>query len=171
MYSQMTQKHIVVLCTHKYIKCLVFGLLVSMCAFYASAQTKHLSCLDQAASYHGVHPNLLLAVLTIESGLNPNAIGRNQNGTVDMGLGQINSMHLNELKRYGVRSDHLFDACKATYVSAWFLRRGFDRYGYSWFAAATYHSTTPQHNQRYQKLLLAELARQGIESSTVLLPR
>ena len=54
------------------------------------------------------------------------------------------------------------DACKATYVSAWMLRRGFNRYGNSWFAAAAYHSTTPVHNLRYQGLLKAELARQGV---------
>jgi soluble lytic murein transglycosylase-like protein len=159
------------ICTCENFKQLIFGLLLSIYGCYASAQPPNLSCLNQAASYHGVHPNLLLAILKVESGLNPNAIGRNQNGTIDIGIGQINSMHLDELKRYGLNSHHLLDACNATYVSAWFLRRGFDRYGYSWFAAATYHSTTPKHNQHYQKLLLAELSRQGVEPSTVLAPR
>jgi soluble lytic murein transglycosylase-like protein len=121
-----------------------------------------LECLKPAATYHGVNPQLLLAVLTVESRLNPNAMNKNANGTLDIGMGQINSIHLPELKRYGLNADHLMDACKATYVSAWMLRRGFNRYGYSWFAAATYHSTTPAHNLRYQGLLKAELARQGV---------
>ena len=127
----------------------------------AYAQTPT-ACVKPAATYHGVNPQLLLAVLSVESRLNPNAINQNANGTVDMGMGQINSIHLPELQRYGLNADHLMDACKATYVSAWLLRRGFNRYGYSWFAAAAYHSTTPVHNLRYQGLLKAELARQGV---------
>jgi soluble lytic murein transglycosylase-like protein len=119
-------------------------------------------CLKPAATYHGVNPQLLLAVLTVESRLNPNAINKNANGTVDIGMGQINSIHLPELQRFGLSAEHLMDACKATYVSAWMLRRGFNRHGYSWFAAASYHSTTPVHNLRYQGLLKAELARQGV---------
>jgi len=119
-------------------------------------------CLKPAATYHGVNPQLLLAVLTVESRLNPNAINKNTNGTVDIGMGQINSIHLPELQRYGLNAEHLMDACKATYVSAWMLRRGFNRYGNSWFAAAAYHSITPVHNLRYQGLLKAELARQGV---------
>lgn len=119
-------------------------------------------CLKPAATYHGVNPQLLLAVLTVESRLNPNAINKNTNGTVDIGMGQINSIHLPELQRYGLNAEHLKDACKATYVSAWMLRRGFNRYGNSWFAAAAYHSITPVHNLRYQGLLKAELARQGV---------
>jgi len=119
-------------------------------------------CLKPAATYHGVNPQLLLAVLTVESRLNPNAVNKNTNGTVDIGMGQINSIHLPELQRFGLNAEHLMDACKATYVSAWMLRRGFNRYGNSWFAAAAYHSTTPVHNLRYQGLLKAELARQGV---------
>lgn len=120
------------------------------------------ACLAPAAAYHGVSPQLLLAVLTVESGLNPSAMNKNANGTVDIGMGQINSIHLPELQRYGLNADHLMDGCKATYVSAWMLRRGFNRYGYSWFAAASYHSITPVHNERYQALLKAALARQGV---------
>lgn len=124
------------------------------------------ACLQPAATYHGVNPNLLLAVLTVESRLNPNAIHKNANGTLDIGMGQINTIHLPELQRYGLNADHLMDACKATYVSAWLLRRGFNRYGDTWFAAAAYHSTTPVHNLRYQALLKTELARQGLTPAT-----
>jgi len=139
-------------------------LLLALSGGFAWAQSP-LECLKPAATYHGVNPQLLLAVLTVESRLNPNAMNKNNNGTLDIGMGQINSIHLPELKRYGLNADHLMDACKATYVSAWMLRRGFNQYGNSWFAAASYHSTTPVHNLRYQGLLKAELARQGVNLS------
>ena len=126
------------------------------------------SCLQSAAVFHGVNPHLLLAVLQVESGLNPRAIGKNTNGTVDIGIGQINSMHLPELQRHGITETHLLDACKGTYVSAWFLKRGLERYGYTWFGAAAYHSVTPVHNTRYQGLLKNQLARQGISLNPAL---
>lgn len=126
------------------------------------------SCLQSAAEFHGVNPHLLLAVLQVESGLNPRAVGKNTNGTVDLGIGQINSMHLPELQRYGVTEKHLLDGCKGAYVSAWFLKRGLERHGYTWFGAAAYHSVTPVHNLRYQGLLKNQLARQGISLNPAL---
>jgi len=126
------------------------------------------SCLQSAAEFHGVNPHLLLAGLQVESGLNPRAIGKNTNGTVDIGIGQINSMHLPELQRHGVTEKHLLDGCKGAYVSAWFLKRGLDRHGYTWFGAAAYHSVTPGHNLRYQGLLKNQLARQGISLNPAL---
>jgi soluble lytic murein transglycosylase-like protein len=130
--------------------------------------TNSTSCVQSAAEFHGVNPHLLLAVLQVESGLNPRAVGKNTNGTVDLGIGQINSMHLPELQRYGVTEKHLLDACKGAYVSAWFLKRGLERHGYTWFGAAAYHSVTPVHNTRYQGLLKNQLARQGISLNPAL---
>ena len=134
------------------------------------AQPNPIECLQAAAQYHGVHPYLLLAVLSVESGLNPKAVGKNTNGTYDLGLGQINSMHLPELRRHGVHAQHLMEPCKATYVTAWYLRKGLDRHGRNWFGAASYHSTTPVHNARYQRLLRNELERRGIAPNTVWWP-
>lgn len=142
--------------------------LIGAATVEAWASTHVTPCLQPAAQYHGVNPHLLHAILAVESGLNPHAVGKNANGTVDLGIGQINSMHLPELQRYGVTETHLFDACRATYVAAWFLRRGLDRYGYSWYGAATYHSATQVHNHRYQKLLKNELARKGISLNETL---
>ena len=134
----------------------------------ATWATPPVSCLQSAAEFHGVNPHLLLAVLQVESGLNPSAVGKNTNGTVDIGIGQINSMHLPELQRYGVTEKHLLDGCKGAYVSAWFLKRNLERHGYTWFGAAAYHSTTPVHNTRYQGLLKNQLARQGISLNPAL---
>ena len=96
-------------------------------------------------------------MLKVESDLRPWAFGRNTNGTVDMGMAQINSIHLPELARHGIQSQHLFDPCVASYVAAWLLRRNIDRHGLTWFGVAAYHSLTPEHNQRYQGLLMKVL--------------
>ena len=114
-------------------------------------------CIPAAAQHHRIDPRLLRAVLKVESDLRPWAFGRNANGTVDMGMAQINSIHLPELARHGIQSQHLFDPCVASYVAAWLLRKNIDRHGLTWFGVAAYHSLTPEHNQRYQGLLMNAL--------------
>ena len=110
-------------------------------------------CVDAAAAWHRVHPHILRAVLMTESAMNPQALRRNSNGTLDIGLGQINSVHFAELARHGVSPLALTDACVASYVAAWHLARQQARWGNTWYAIGAYHSTTPAFNQRYQRLV------------------
>ena len=114
-------------------------------------------CIVPAANFHGLNPWLLRAVLSVESALKPDAIGRNKNGTFDIGIGQINSMHLPELRKFGIEPGHLADACVGTYVSGWFLKKAITERGYTWEGVASYHSRTPEFNLRYQRLLIAEI--------------
>jgi len=114
-------------------------------------------CIPAASQHHRIDPRLLRAVLKVESDLRPWALGRNTNGTVDIGMAPINSIHLPELARHGIHSQHLFDPCVATYVAAWLLRKNIDRHGLTWRGVAAYHSLTPEHNQRYQRLLMQAL--------------
>lgn len=118
-------------------------------------------CIVPASAFHGVNPFVLRAILKVESGLNPKAVGRNGNGTVDVGIAQINSMHFPKLARHGVTPEDLRDACIGTYVAAWHLRQAIARHGNTWFGIATYHSSTPYYNARYQALLNNELVRSG----------
>jgi soluble lytic murein transglycosylase-like protein len=118
-------------------------------------------CIKPAAAYHQVNDDLLRAVLRVESGLKPGVVGRNQNGTIDVGIAQINSIHFRELAGYGIKPEHLQDACVGTYVGAWQLARVIKRYGNTWEGVARYHSATPAFNQRYQTLLFNELVRAG----------
>jgi hypothetical protein len=59
-------------------------------------------CVTQAATYHSVSPWILRAIIQVESSFNPNALNKNNNGTVDIGIAQINSMHFKELGKYGI---------------------------------------------------------------------
>ncbi len=117
------------------------------------------ACIAPAASFHKVNPQILTAILKVESGLKPQAVGRNANGTVDLGIGQINSIHLPELKKYDIGPQDLMQACIGTYVAAWHLSKQYKRYGNTWFAVGAYHSITPEHNMRYQQLVYAQLTK------------
>jgi soluble lytic murein transglycosylase-like protein len=121
---------------------------------------KRHSCITEAAAHHGVNPSILSAIVQVESRGNPHAVNHNTNQTVDVGRGQINSIHFAELAKYGIEPEHLFNACISDFVSAWLLRRAINRHGNTWFGIAAYHSTTPEKNQRYQQLVYNELQRQ-----------
>jgi Transglycosylase SLT domain len=123
-------------------------------------------CVIPAAQYHSVDPFLLRTVLKVESGLR-SQVSKNQNGTVDVGIGQINSIHFNELQQNGVPSALLLDDCVGTYVAAWHLRKVILRHGYTWKGVAHYHSATPVYNERYQKLLKNELIRAGVLAGAI----
>ena len=118
-------------------------------------------CIVGAAQYHGVNPYLLRAILMVESRLNPKAMNVNTNGTRDIGVAQINSIHLPVLQNHGIKESHLMDGCVNTYVGAWLLRKQISRYGLNWFGIAAYHSVTPDKNFRYQVLVYNEMVRSG----------
>lgn len=59
-------------------------------------------CIPEAAKFHGVNEAVLRAIAWHESRMNPSAVGRNSNGTVDIGRMQTNSVHLQELAQYGI---------------------------------------------------------------------
>jgi hypothetical protein len=118
-------------------------------------------CIKPAAGYHYVDARVLRAILKVESGLNPAAYNTNANKTVDVGIGQINSIHFPELRKQGVYPQHLQDACVGTYVAAWQLARVMAKNGNTWEGIARYHSASPYCNFRYQVLVQNELVRSG----------
>ncbi|MBP6276496.1 MAG: lytic transglycosylase domain-containing protein [Limnohabitans sp.] len=118
-------------------------------------------CILPAAHKHGLNPQILRAILQVESSMRPDVVQRNANGSVDVGMAQINSIHFRELSQWGITPQKLLDPCVATHVAAWHLKRGLVRHGNTWFGVAAYHSVTPEHNSRYQNLVRKELMRVG----------
>lgn len=96
-------------------------------------------CWEAAAARHGVDPWLLYATAYVESRYSPGAVSGNTNGTVDMGLMQVNSTWLPTLRKYGITRATLMNACASTYIGAWIMAQNFRRYGYSWKAIAAYN--------------------------------
>lgn len=97
-------------------------------------------CWDAAGAYHGIDPWLLYAIGYVESGHNPTALNlSNGNGTRDIGMMQINSIWIPELRRHGIPTTALTNACASTYIGAWVLAKNIRRYGYTWQAIAVYN--------------------------------
>lgn len=108
-------------------------------------------CWDAAGAFHGVDPWLLYAIGYVESHHNPSSISKpNKNGTVDIGMMQINSVWLPELRRWGVPQGALVNACASTYIGAWIMAKNIRRYGYTWEAIAAYNVGTLDTPRRRQ---------------------
>ena len=114
------------------------------------------TCWDGAGEYYGIDPWLLRAIAKVESGFNPNAIGKNKNGTIDIGMMQINDkVWLPVLARNGISKKMLHDPCVSVYVGAWILKQNFQQYGYTPFAIGAYNSRTPAINKVYREKVYA----------------
>lgn len=118
-------------------------------------------CVNASSTRHGVNPDLLLAILRVESGLRAGVVRRNGNGSTDVGIAQINSIHFPELRRHGVDWPHLLKPCVGIFVAAWHLKNQMLRHGNTWFAVGAYHSVTPKFNQIYRERVMQELTRMG----------
>jgi soluble lytic murein transglycosylase-like protein len=116
-------------------------------------------CVEDAAKFHQVSPLLLRAIVFHESRNDPSLALRNTDGSIDYGLGGINSVHLAELAKFGVTPAHLLDGCTNVYIAAWHLSKQIRRYGNSWRAVGSYHSVTPAKRDLYASKIYEVLRR------------
>ena len=131
---------------------------------------------EKAGRDFGIESSLLKRIAMIESSLNPSAINQNKNGTVDIGLMQINSMHLKRLGKVGVTRQSLLDPEVNVYVAALLLSSHIRKRGYNLEAIGCYHSANPVFkNQWLRRLAIANVpkasASVSIEASGVDDPR
>ncbi len=108
-----------------------------------------LACWDEAASRYRVSSELLYAIARTESALDPQAVGRNPNGTRDIGLMQINSAWLPTLATHGIGERDLFEPCTNIHVGAWILAENIQRLGYTWEAVGAYNAASPARRRAY----------------------
>ncbi|UVM63167.1 MULTISPECIES: transglycosylase SLT domain-containing protein [unclassified Pseudomonas] len=98
-------------------------------------------CWSRAGQLHAIEPELLQAIAEVESGLRSDAINHNRNGTRDIGLMQINSIHLSRLSAQGITEQRLLDEpCLSVEVGASVLAGFIARYGYNWTAVGAYNA-------------------------------
>lgn len=108
------------------------------------------SCINQAAVAYHVPATLILAIMRKENGRNGQAV-RNNNGTHDLGIMQINTRWLPTLAKYGyTKQDLQFNACKNVMVGTWILAGSLANGKTAWSGVGNYHSKTPKFNLRYR---------------------
>lgn len=111
------------------------------------SQSALANCWDKAAHYYHVDPYLLFAIAKVESGMNPQAVGVNQDGTYDVGLMQINSSHFPTLQQQGISGYRLIaEPCTSIMVGASILADMIKVYGNNWEAVGAYNAGLKKEN-------------------------
>lgn len=122
-----------------------------------------------------VDPLLLQAMAKVESNGQVDAEGPVlADGNKALGLMQINTVHLPELERYGIRREDLFDACKNVNLGAWALSHCIRRFGMTWRAVGCYNTGPASRNLAAQQRYITKVRRhyerltngQGLISTT-----
>ena len=128
------------------------------CTLNLLATTKFDAYFVEAGKTYNVPPLLLKKIATIESGLNPKALGKNKNGTFDYGLMQINTIHLKKYKhQYGMTEEQMMNPEINIHIGAKLISGIIAKHGFNFEAIGRYHSNTPEHKQKWSKKLIKEL--------------
>lgn len=103
---------------------------------YASA-----TCWSKAGGDYNIDPLLLMAIGWQESNGRTNAVGSLlKDGNRALGLMQINTIHLPELEKFGIKREHLFEPCVSVMVGAYVLRDCLDTFNQdTWRAVGCYY--------------------------------
>jgi soluble lytic murein transglycosylase-like protein len=129
-----------------YLYALAAGIASGTCSNAAYA-----SCWQAAAERYGIEPALLKAIAWQESRGRVDAVGpKLLDGNRALGLMQINSIHLPTLARYGIRREHLFNACVSQQVGAWILADCINRFGATWKSIGCYYAGPASKNTAAQ---------------------
>lgn len=98
-------------------------------------------CWDEVAARYDIEAELLQAIAAVESGYQAGAMNySNSNGTRDIGLMQINSIHLPRLLKQGITEERLLsEPCLSVEVGASILAGFIQRFGYNWTAVGSYN--------------------------------
>jgi len=124
---------------HRHFCTAVTGLLVFFCLI--TSTTVQANCWAAASTRYNIDPLLLYAIAKVESSLDPTAINHNRNGTVDIGLMQINSSHLPQLAKVGITRRRLVEEpCTSIMAGAQILAGLIGRHGYTWTAVGAYNA-------------------------------
>lgn len=135
---------------------LTFSLLFSP---FATAQK--VDCIVEAAQCFQINPLLIKAIIWQESRNRQQAMNRNTNSTIDVGIMQINTVHFKALKSLGIDEALLRDnSCANCFSGTWVLKQSIERYGYTWDGIGNYHSKTLVHHDRYVKKIISLIAHQ-----------
>ncbi|WP_321814835.1 MULTISPECIES: transglycosylase SLT domain-containing protein [unclassified Paraburkholderia] len=130
--------------------------LLALAAFLSAAPgLAFADCIDDAAAFQHVNVSLMRAIAQVESGTQTNVVNRNSNGTVDIGLMQINSSWLPRLAQVGITEQSLYDPCTNAYVAAWILAENIRQFGPTWNAIGAYNAASPEKRLAYAQKVYA----------------
>lgn len=117
----------------------------------ASEHIKAQTCVREAAYRFGVNPEVMHCICQQESSWNHKAYNYRSSIDRDIGLCQINNMHLPRLAKLGIQESHLWDSCINSQVGAWILADNLKRHGNTWRHIGAYNAASDHKRAAYAK--------------------
>ncbi len=117
-------------------------------------------CFEEAGDYYKINPDILYAIAKVESNFNQHAVNKNKDGSMDIGIMQVNSYWLPLLEENGINLEDLYNPCKNIFIGAWILSQCINKLGYTWRAVDCYNKgysrakETSSYTSRIEKILL-----------------
>lgn len=116
-------------------------------------------CFDEQEGIYGINSKLLRSIAETESNLNTKVIHKNQDGSFDIGLMQINSSWIRPL---GLDRQRLIsDPCYNVSTGARILSTCIEKHGYTWEAVGCYNAVSKGKRQKYSRKVYSQLKKYG----------
>lgn len=150
----------------------IYALKVKFCVFifiFSLAINANATCFKEAAERFRVNELVLIAIAKTESGFDAKAFHINADGSYDMGMMQINSRHLQDIRKFGIVEKDLFNACTSIQVAAWILARYIAIHGNTWKAVGSYNTGprgSAEKQAAYATKISDNLIAMGAKSNT-----
>ena len=134
---------------------ILFSLLTNNVAFASPNFTNGNTCWDKAAHKYKLDAWMLLAIGATESAFRTGIEAKNTNKTSDLGLMQVNTIHIPYFRKAGISPQELqYNSCTNIYAAADILRQCINKYGNNIDGVGCYHSQTPSLRRSYGRKVL-----------------
>jgi soluble lytic murein transglycosylase-like protein len=112
---------------------------------------------EKASLKYGIPKEILMAIISVESGFNPRAYNKNKDGTEDRGLMQVNYQHnLSLMKEYGITDpEQLYNPELNIEIGARILYENYKRFG-NWIMAIKAYNGLKADNWDYVRKVLSK---------------
>lgn len=115
-------------------------------------ETKYNKLFMQYGSAYQIPAELLWGIAKQESNFNPKAVNYNSNGTIDIGLMQINSVHEKMIKELKFTMEDLYKPEVSIYLASKILAKCFKKYGFTYYGLNCYNGRVSD-NSYHKKVL------------------
>ena len=133
----------------------IYSFILGLSLFFSSAGAFAKTCWDLSAEKHGLDAWLLFAIASVESEFSEGITATNTNKSTDIGIMQINSIHLPYFAKLGyTRHELQYDSCKNIMAAGYLLKASINRYGLNIHGIGGYHSNTPHLRIAYGRKVL-----------------
>lgn len=108
-------------------------------------------CIVTASRKYGVYPLVIMSIMKVEGG-KIGTLSKNSNGTFDLGVMQLNTINIPELKNVfpGLTWKHLaYDLCTNIHAGTYLLSERIKEADDYWEGVGNYHSKTPSLRRKY----------------------